>query len=62
MELPWPCPSGMEGTADALVLFQLSGDPFNATALWLFKAVAAGQPHAFETCGSDLRMSRSQHL
>lgn len=36
-----------EGTADALVLFRLSGDPFNATALWLLKAVAVCQPDLF---------------
>lgn len=53
---PWRCtinlwdlswPRQAEGAADALVLFRLSGDPFNATALWLLKAVAVCQPDLF---------------
>ena len=48
----WSCPGpgsagGVEGTADALVLFRLSGDPFNATALWLLKVMAVRQPDLF---------------
>lgn len=49
---PWTCPGpgsagGMEGTTDALVLFRLLGNPFNATALWLLKVVAVRQPDLF---------------
>lgn len=49
---PWSCPGpgsagGVEGTGDALVLFRLLGDPFNATALWLLKVVADCQPDLF---------------
>lgn len=48
----WRCPGSgpayeVKGTADALALFRLSGDPFNARALWLLKVVAVCQPGLF---------------
>lgn len=60
LEFSWAW--GQQGRADALVLSRLLEDPFKARAPWLFQVVAACQPHPFPTCGSDLKMSRSQNL
>lgn len=51
-ETLWRCPGpgpacDVKGAGDALALFRLSGDPFNARALWLLKVVAVRQPGLF---------------